>query len=123
MDTCYTSGSIRVVHLPVQLVYVRYFPLQNGQLGIGSTTNANTAPASDCISSVSDVAPGALHTCVVLTSSGGVRRGGGGGTGQLGTGSTSDVIAPPATDVAFPSEVCCIAVGLYGFVVIVVLFC
>lgn len=69
----------------------------NGQLGIGSMATAvlYAPPATDALAGAVAISAGYAHTCAVMAG-GGVRCWGYNMYGQLGDGTTNDLVAPPA---------------------------
>ncbi|MFC1474695.1 hypothetical protein ACFLQK_01505 [bacterium] len=66
-----------------------------GQLGDGTTTNANTPKSVSGISTATDVSGGLFHTCALLTG-GTVKCWGNNLNGQLGDGTVTDAHTPVA---------------------------
>jgi alpha-tubulin suppressor-like RCC1 family protein len=94
---------------------------RNGQLGSGGTENAPNPPSSDLMQGVKAVAIGGKHVCVIMQLTAGLRCWGSGQDGQLGTGTTAEVLSPPTSDitshvlqVALGYAHTCIMTGLFG---------
>jgi alpha-tubulin suppressor-like RCC1 family protein len=85
----------------------------NGQLGDGTTTNRLVPTSVVGLSTgVAAIAARQRHTCVLLTSTGGVQCWGYNNFGQLGDGTTTDRYVPTSV-VGLSSGVAVIAAGLY----------
>ena len=75
---------------------------ENGRLGNGGSSASAfivSPPSTDIITGVSRVVAGGAHTCVLMSSDGGVRCWGHNGFGNLGIGTTVSVLSPPTTSV------------------------
>lgn len=74
----------------------------DGQLGNGyanTTTVVMSPPSTDLVTGVAQVVTGTFFTCVLLIANGSVQCFGEGAYGQLGTGSTANVLSCPSASV------------------------
>ena len=71
----------------------------DGELGDGTSNAGYSPPDVDVLEGVSQIASGFKHTCVLMSSTGGVRCWGWNQYGQLGDGTTNNVLSPPSSDV------------------------